>query len=101
MSLHTRRVYNHTGYDVTDYFRSETTAKKQSQLNAASDGFGLNSSAAAFCLPTNSWASCSVNYRVPPTLPKVRENIMKQYPVKSILEVIYFSNNCFCITTIN
>ena len=27
-NLHTRQIYNHTGYDVTNYFRSEATAKK-------------------------------------------------------------------------
>ena len=42
------------------YFRSEATAKKTVE-NAASDGFGSNSSAAAFCLPTNWWASCFAN----------------------------------------
>ena len=31
-NLHTRRVYNHTGYDVTNYFRSEATATKQSKM---------------------------------------------------------------------
>ena len=34
-------VYNHTGYDVTNYFRSEATAKKAVE-NGASDGFMWN-----------------------------------------------------------
>ena len=54
---HAYIVYSHTGYYVTNYFRSEVTAKKTVE-NAASDGFGSNLSGAVFCLPTNWWASC-------------------------------------------
>ena len=49
LNLHTRQAYNHTGYDVNDYFQSETTAKKVE--NAASDRFWSNSSGAAFSSP--------------------------------------------------
>ena len=38
------------GYDITNYFRPEATAKKTVE-NAASDGFGSTFSGAAFCLP--------------------------------------------------
>ena len=55
--IHTDILINRAGYDVTNYFRSEATAKNLPK-NAAWDGFGSNSSAAAFCLPTNWCASC-------------------------------------------
>ena len=38
--IHTDILVNHTGYDITNYFRSEATAKKKTFENAASDGFG-------------------------------------------------------------
>ena len=38
--LHTGRVYNHAGYDVTDYFRLAVIEVKKTDENAASDGFG-------------------------------------------------------------
>ena len=44
-------VYSNTGYDVTSYFRSAFTEFRKTADNAASDGFGLNFSGAAFCLP--------------------------------------------------
>ena len=34
--------------------------RTKNSRNVASDGFGSNSSAAAFCLPTNWWASCCI-----------------------------------------
>ena len=36
-NLQTSRVYNHTGYDVTNYFRSEATAIKQSKMPPQAD----------------------------------------------------------------
>ena len=51
-------VDNNTGHDVTIYFRSEVIDVRKTAENDASDGFGSNSSLAAFCLPTNWWASC-------------------------------------------
>ena len=44
MNLHTRRVYGHTGYDVTDYFRLAVIEVPKTVENAAPDGF------AAVCL---------------------------------------------------
>ena len=41
MNLYTGLVYNHTGYDVTDYFRSAVIEVKKTVENAASDGFAL------------------------------------------------------------
>ena len=35
-------VYNHSGYDVTSYFRSEVIDILKTVENAASDGFGWN-----------------------------------------------------------
>ena len=39
MNLQTRRVYNHTGYDVTDYVRLEVIEVQITVENAAYDGF--------------------------------------------------------------
>ena len=39
MNLHTRRVYNHIGYDVTDYFWMAVIEVPKTVENAASDGF--------------------------------------------------------------
>ena len=44
-------VYNHTGYDITSYFRSAFIEVGKPAENAASDDFGSNFSGAAFCLP--------------------------------------------------
>ena len=33
MNLHTRRVYNHTGYDYTMYFRSEVIGVRKTADN--------------------------------------------------------------------
>ena len=38
MNFHTDRVYKHTGYDISSYFRSSVILKK----NVASTGFGSN-----------------------------------------------------------
>ena len=68
MNLHTRGVYNHTEYDVTNYFRSEATAKK-TVANSASDGFMWNSSRKVYAMITRfhavvgaDWPHESVGY---------------------------------------
>ena len=38
-SLHNRRDYNHTGYDVTDYFRLSVIEVQRSVKNSTTDGF--------------------------------------------------------------
>ena len=38
MNLHTHRVYNHTGYDVTDYFWLAVIEVKKTFENASYDG---------------------------------------------------------------
>ena len=40
------------------HFRPEVIDVRKRAENDASDGFRSNSSSAAFCLPTNWWASC-------------------------------------------
>ena len=55
-----RRACNRTWHEVTMYFRPEVIDVRKRAENDASDGFGSNSSGAAFCLPTNWWASCCV-----------------------------------------
>ena len=50
-SLHTRRTYEHTGYDVTSYFQSAFIAVRKTTENAVSDGVRSNFRGAAFCLP--------------------------------------------------
>ena len=41
--LHTGRVYNHTGYDVTIYFLSEVIGVRRTAENDASDLYNLES----------------------------------------------------------
>ena len=43
--------YGHTGYNVTNYFRSAFTEVRKMTENAASYGFGSNVRGAAFYLP--------------------------------------------------
>ena len=43
MNLHTRRVYNHTRYGVTKYFRSEVIDVRKTAENDSSDSFNLES----------------------------------------------------------
>ena len=42
MNLHTGQVYNHIGYDVTTYRRSEVIDVRKTAENAGSNGFGSN-----------------------------------------------------------
>ena len=44
-------AFSQTEYHVTSYFRSSYIEVRTRVANAASDGFGWNSSDAAFCLP--------------------------------------------------
>ena len=42
-NLHTRRIYNHTGYDVTIYFWSEVIDVRERAENDALGGYNLDS----------------------------------------------------------
>ena len=56
MNLHTSRVYNHTGYDVTMYFRSGVIDVRKRAENDNSDGYNLESpkSTSLFTTPVTS-----------------------------------------------
>ena len=56
-NLHTRRVYNHTGYDVTKYFRSEATAKNCENADAQTAS-GLISEERLMRGSPNFWHGC-------------------------------------------